>query len=363
MRHKRLLFFLLLIVLIAPAGCTFVIRDPWPTHRKSEKHLFRGVYHVHSEFSHDSKATLARIHRTAQKTGLDFVVITDHNTIEGRPVYRDLELKSPPLLIFGDELSTTAGHMVALGIGEDPPDMPAQQLIDWVHERGGHTVVAHPFSPRKPWSNWQIAGVDAIELFSFPDVYYTQELRTLVPKTIFYTPRQFLKSVLKTPQDALQLWDRLLRKGKVPMFGAIDAHLRWEWFGFAPENYLLYFQAVTMYVTAPQLAERDIIKALVEGRSFVAFEARGDASRFSFRAEKDGKTYGAGDEVDVKGAALTFLITVPGTADIRLVRDGHAVAQSEGDQLQAEAKDAGVYRAEVYRDGELWIVSNPIYVS
>ena len=53
----------------------------------------------------------------AQAAGLGFVVITDHNTLDAKPHegYRD-----GVLVIVGSELSTTAGHILALGI-PDPP--------------------------------------------------------------------------------------------------------------------------------------------------------------------------------------------------------------------------------------------------
>lgn len=41
-------------------------------------HTFRGVLHVHSYWSHDSKGTLNDIIPAAKNAGIDFVFLTDH---------------------------------------------------------------------------------------------------------------------------------------------------------------------------------------------------------------------------------------------------------------------------------------------
>ncbi len=358
-------FVALFLIVSVCTGCAFVVRFPAFSVPKSKNpNLFRGVYHVHTEFSHDSKATLERVINTAQRAGLDFVVVTDHNTLEGREVYQRGNFPKSPLLIFGNELSTPAGHLVALPLKEEPPDTveKSQGYVDEVHRQGGKIIVAHPYSPRKPWSDRSIQGVDGVEIFSFPGVYYTQDIRTLIPKAAFLPPFYFLRSVLEKSEQSLELWDELLKTGKIPAFGAIDAHLKWEWFGFAPENYLLYFQAVTMYVRAEELGEEKITDALVQGRSFVAFEAWGPASDFEFWAEAGGRKFYPGDSVPEEDGPILFLVRAPRPADIRLIHRGELIEGNTGAGLEKKAYAPGAYRVEVYWNGQLWIVSNPIYV-
>lgn len=345
------------------SGCAFVVRFPaFSVPRSSDPHLFRGVFHVHSEYSHDSKASVDRIIRTAQKADLDFVVVTDHNTMKGREGYRNMNPPKRPLVIFASEISTDAGHVIALGVDKEPRDLwAAEKAIEWIRHQGGFSIIAHPLSPRKSWTRWNREKIDGIEIFSFADVYYTKDSKKLGVRAAFLPPKQFLNSVIETPQKALQLWDEQLRSGRVSAFASPDAHLRWEWFGFAPENYLLYFQAVTMYIHAEQLNEESVIQSLARGQSFIAHESRGIAQSFSFLAETEGHSYRLGATVPLR-SRIDFRVTVPKAAEIRLIRSGEIVKQIRGIELKHSAQEKGVWRVEVYRQNQLWIVSNPIYV-
>ena len=112
------------ILLIGFSSCSFVIQTPSvPSPKHAKANLFRGVFHVHSKFSHDSKAPLKLIIKTAQKAGLDFVVVTDHNNLNAVSSYQNMNRPDRPLLIFGDEISTWSdGHLIGLGIKTEPPE-------------------------------------------------------------------------------------------------------------------------------------------------------------------------------------------------------------------------------------------------
>ncbi|OGX06364.1 MAG: hypothetical protein A3G87_01835 [Omnitrophica bacterium RIFCSPLOWO2_12_FULL_50_11] len=360
---KNRFYWFAAVGLLVCSGCAFVVRLPaFSVPRSSDPNLFRGVFHVHSEFSHDSKASLHRIIRTAQKAGLDFVVVTDHNTMKGREAYRKMNPPKLPLLIFASEISTDAGHVIALGVKEEPPNLwDAHETTDWIRKKHGYPIVAHPLSVRKPWARWDVEKIEGIEIFSFPDVYYTEDIKELTVKAAFFPPKQFLNSVIETPRSALRLWDGELRSKRLSAFASPDAHLRWEWAGFALENYLLYFQAVTMYVRAEHLNEDSVIDSLARGQSFIAHESRGVAQSFSFLAQREGKSYGPGSTVSSQ-AAIVFTVAVPLDADIRLMRDGAVIKQTRGVALNYSSPEKGVWRVEVYRKNQLWIASNPIYV-
>ena len=65
-----------LLFILSLSSCSFVNHtSAFPIPRQPKPNLFRGVFHVHSEYSHDSKASLNLITKTARKAGLDFVVI------------------------------------------------------------------------------------------------------------------------------------------------------------------------------------------------------------------------------------------------------------------------------------------------
>ena len=68
----------------------------------------QGVLHVHTTHS-DGSGSVADVVEAAQKTGVDFVVLTDHNTMRAK--HEGWEgWHGSTLLIVGEEVSTRAGH-------------------------------------------------------------------------------------------------------------------------------------------------------------------------------------------------------------------------------------------------------------
>src|SRR5688572_7264669 len=55
-------------------AATPFVNDPGAIHRVP------GAVHVHTERSHDSKLTIDEVVKAAQRVGLQFVVITDHDS-------------------------------------------------------------------------------------------------------------------------------------------------------------------------------------------------------------------------------------------------------------------------------------------
>lgn len=379
------------------SGCALLIRKaparPERPPQSSEEKIptFRGVYHVHSSFSHDSKASLATVIETAKKAGLDFVIVTDHNTLQGKHVYEGCfpsPLASPhkwgegslparrtevgpagqagvrgacreildaivmqngrptPLLIFGEEISTPDGHMIAVGIDREPPkNLSSQELVDWIHREGGFAGLAHPVEKKNPWRNWNLQNFDGMEIYNFSHAFYGKNIFKLAAQLLFLQPDHFLDSFQERPVDSLKLWDEKLKDRPLLGFGAVDAHIHVRFLGFAPENYLLAFESVTTYVDSDELSPASILQSLKEGKGFTALEARGEARGFLF--EQKGKT---------------LEVRTPLEAEIKLLHGGRPVELAHGKSLIFHAREPGVYRVEVYRDGKIWILSNAIRV-
>src|SRR5262249_12305541 len=100
----------------------------------------RGAYHLHSTNS-DGRGTPSQIAHAAKQAGLQFIVMTDHNlrTLSA-PTYED-----GVLVISGVELSTRAGHLVALGT---PRGLNKSELdgdpVQRVTDLDGFSFLAHP---------------------------------------------------------------------------------------------------------------------------------------------------------------------------------------------------------------------------
>ena len=64
-----------------------------------------------------------------------------------------------------------------------------------------------------------------------------------------------------------------------------------------------------------------------------------------------------------RAGAVNFEVEVPLPATMQIVRAGKGViGRGKGTRLKITSADAGVYRAEAYRQGKGWNFSNPIYV-
>lgn len=126
---------------------------------------YLGDLHGHTDHS-DGRWGVEAFVAHARAEGLDFVTLTDHNTVSGQPHAR--ALAGDDLLVMGGvEVTGFHGHCLALG---------AEDWVDWKIRDGqtmtaraeaimaaGHTfVVAHPMATGHPWCagcHWEHADV------------------------------------------------------------------------------------------------------------------------------------------------------------------------------------------------------------
>lgn len=127
-------------------------RGGWepPAALETTARWYAGDLHVHSVQSGDARATLDQIADLARSRGLDFVVVTDHNTISQTEFLVAAQARHPDLLFIpGMELTTYAGHLGLFGTVlyhdhglQEPFDVAG--LIEQVHAEGGLVSVNHP---------------------------------------------------------------------------------------------------------------------------------------------------------------------------------------------------------------------------
>jgi hypothetical protein len=126
---------------------------PWPR-RPARRVLLSGEtwlagdLHAHSVHS-DGVLSVPELARLAAAQGLDFLAVTDHNTVSHHPY---LGAEAGVLLLPGQELTTDRGHANAFGdIGWVDFREPAAAWQATVARRGGLLSVNHPLAADFAW--------------------------------------------------------------------------------------------------------------------------------------------------------------------------------------------------------------------
>jgi len=112
--------------------------------------------HVHTrERSSCARSSTEEMIRAAIDSGLEGLVITDHDRLAPREHLAYLNAKYAPFRIYGGiEVTTHGEHILVLGLDDEEPDVQQRlertwwaypDLHDFVVERGGFLAVAHPF--------------------------------------------------------------------------------------------------------------------------------------------------------------------------------------------------------------------------
>jgi predicted metal-dependent phosphoesterase TrpH len=155
--------------------------------------------HIHTSCSKDGESSVAQVLATAAAVGIDVIAITDHDTMNGYQIAR--EITSEVLLIPGVEVSTKDGHLIALGVTTAPePGMPVLDTITKVHQAGGVTILPHPFHRYRHG-----AALKCFEAFGAADAIEVYNSRYVIP-------------------HANQRAMRLARKMGKPAVAGSDAH-------------------------------------------------------------------------------------------------------------------------------------------
>lgn len=127
-------------------------------------------FHCHTSASKDSLTRPEDLVNMARRKGLDRLVITDHNSIQGALAAQRLD---PELVIVGEEIMTTRGEILAAFVQEEiPPGLTPEETIKRLKEQGAFISVSHPYDTHRK-GGWKevdlleiIPHVDAIEVFN-----------------------------------------------------------------------------------------------------------------------------------------------------------------------------------------------------
>ncbi len=364
------------VLAICAAGCAVVTHLPphamgtTPTTTRStvteQPHYtdYVGVIHIHTVYS-DGAGTFEEIARLANAQQLDYVVVTDHNTLQ--PLRdRKQGWYGTTLVLVGMEISTSGGHYLAMNVTQeiDRSHLTTQQIIDEVNRQGGLGFIAHPFFKKRRWTDWTVTGFTGIEGYNVAHDAIDENRLRLALWTLTAPVEPFYLSILDRPYDPLGKWDAMIAQhGRVVGIGASDAHeVRVLGLKFAPYEIMFRLSRTHVLVASSALTDADVYEALRRGHAYFSIELVADAKGFSFQAEDGHRVLGImGDEVPLQaGLALTASLPAPG--QMTLMKNGHAVGTKTDQHWEIPVSEPGVYRLEVSRHEKPWIFSNPIYV-
>jgi predicted metal-dependent phosphoesterase TrpH len=131
--------------------------------------------HLHTNYSRDCAVPPETVVATAQRRGLDALVVTDHNEIAGAYAVKAI---APFPVVVAEEIKTSAGEIIGLFIQERiPRDLPPVETARLVREQGGLIAVPHPFD-RIRRSRLQATALDELVAEGLVDIIEAFNSRT-----------------------------------------------------------------------------------------------------------------------------------------------------------------------------------------
>ncbi|PLR95728.1 CehA/McbA family metallohydrolase [Bacillus sp. T33-2] len=317
---------------ISPEGCTVNIAIEM---EKSEGSWLKGDWHTHTVHS-DGKFTFADVIAKAEQKGLDFIALTDHNTISQNLTYpRDTSL----VFIPGMELTTHKGHSNLLGLvnpGIDFRFSTTERMNEALlnaKEKGATIVLNHPHCSNCPWEYDFEVPFDWIEVWNGP--------------------------WRKENKHTLAWWHEQLCKGKrIVAVGGSDVH--------RPEKFIEHGTPTT-HVWSGSKTMAAILDGMHKGHAFMSYDVHGPTIDLAYGQ------YQMGDVIPVSGESLIVklnhliegdIIKIISDVDVQERRCEDGAGSKE---LSCKIENQMFIRVEIWRYFEvvdavlLAAMSNPIY--
>lgn len=329
---------------------------------RPEPGWYAGDLHAHSGHSDGRALSLSkaatptpahRVFDAAAAAGLDFVLLSDHNTASHwldvdrlQPYYDSL------LLLHGREVTTYRGH--ANTVGETAfhefrlprPDATPAGLLATIRASGAFISINHPLRPDDETCMGCGWNVDSAETIGEVDGV------------------EVVNGALRDGSlDGWPFWARLLNRGhRLIAVGGSDEHTV-----DAPLDQNLGTPATIVY--ARELSEAGIVDGLKSGRVYIRTQHRGGPA-LEFSAESGGAVYQMGDTVPAAppgGVTLQVELRGADGQHVEWIRNGEPfAAQPLGAgalRRLVEARD-GDWFSVVVRDaaGRVTVFANAIYI-
>ena len=343
----------LLALLCVASGCVAL---PWPEAPlepvveppRSGLLDLRGAVHVHTSDSHDSPGRLEDLLSGAEAAGIAWIALTEH-TAPGGPS-KSGQLLPPSgagsgiVVIPGYELRGFGGSLLALGVDELPESYrDPRAVLQQVRAAGGAAFIGHLETSTISERDWKLDPLDGIEIENLHARVREAGVITLLLRGLLLPAPFVLRTLLRTPRANLDRWESL--PGADAIVAGVDAHAKVRVLGplgGTIDSYSRVLRLVTTHVLVPAATREEILAALREGRSYVAYEGLGRVDRFRFER--------VGDQ---------FEIEAPRVAKLVLTCDGARQEQLDVSLARLPIpRSARRCRAEAWLGPRLWIVTS-----
>jgi hypothetical protein len=325
-----------------------------PEPLRPERRWYAGDFHVHSRESGDARPTIDEIAAFARGRGLDFVMLSDHNTLAQLDFLVEAQQRHGELLLLpGMEYTTYAGHANAIGatrwvdhkIGQ--PGVTLAAALSSFQQQGALVSINHPVLDIGElcigcaWKHdYDPAQIDAVE----------------VATTGWDKAGQIFD------ESAISFWDALCARGHhVAAIGGSDDHRAGVDLGAFDSP----VGDPTTMVEADGLSVAGILQGVRTGRTVVKLQGPLDPMIELTPAEPS-----SGDTVRAANATLRARVTGGAGLELRFVQDGAPLAPVTIDSdpfeqtIAVAAPEAGEtrVRAEVLVSGKPRTVTSHFWV-
>lgn len=333
-----------------------------------------GAIHIHSVYS-DGTGDIETISKAAKNAGLDWIIVTDHNSFEiEEGIYNGV------YVIKGEEISPKdENHYLALGINKYiQPNVNAKHNIEAVKLNGGFGFAAHAdesdyrrnsHQPIK-WTNKNITP-DGVEIWN----WFSEWADNLNDRNIFSLAYAYLfkhNLVKEANATTIKWWDKLNNTSDkiIPAIGGIDAHALKIKGYVIPVTIFPYqdmFKTIVNVISSNKPFAKDfetrktqILEAIKTGRNLIINRVVSKEIPI-FKISNKNQTVTNGESISLDNETLLNVQTKK-KSSIKIFYNGKEIKSVISNSIKMLLNEVGKYRVEIKFGKRGFAYSNPILV-